>query len=364
MENQFYRKTLLIAAFTALIAAVAFLGLKYLLPVFMPFIIAWLIAFALQPVVNLLKRKLKIPKKLSVPVLVLIATALLGLLAGYFLERAYGEVQNLIKGASDFLEKLKNDEGLANLWIDRINSLVPFADLSPTLHALWSELDTTIESAVLALVSELSGSVMPILSDIIAFVPDALLYVFVIIVSSYYFAVDFDAVNRGAISWFPARVKKYASVLKRELRGTLGNFVRAYSLIITITFTELFIFFSLLGVKYAFLIALFTSLVDILPVLGTGTVLLPWAAVCFISGNNKFAIGLLVCYAVVTVVRQVIEPRIVGKCIGISPLAALVSMYVGLKLLGITGLFVLPVGLIIARNVMERKKGETENAIF
>ena len=114
-----------------------------------------------------------------------------------------------------------------------------------------------------------------------------------------------------------------------------------------ITFLEVFIGLTVLGVRYAFLIALLTAVVDLMPVLGTGTVMIPWGIIDLIAGNYFMGIGLLVLYAIITVIRQILEPKIVGKYVGLYPLLALVSMYVGLKLFGLIGLFGLPLSIVI-----------------
>ena len=113
-------------------------------------------------------------------------------------------------------------------------------------------------------------------------------------------------------------------------------------------------------VSYSFLLALVISFVDILPVLGVGSVLVPWAVFSFVSGRWNFGIGLLIIYGCVTVVRQIAEPKIVGGSIGLHPLATLVSMYAGLKLLGVTGLLIGPVTAIIVKSLFDvTQKGKT-----
>ena len=116
-----------------------------------------------------------------------------------------------------------------------------------------------------------------------------------------------------------------------------------------------------MGVEYSFILALVIALVDILPVLGTGTVLIPWGLISLIGNNYPLGIGLLIGYAVIVVVRQIIEPRIIGKFIGISPLASLAAIYIGLRLMGILGLFVFPIGAIVIKQFLQAREERAVN---
>jgi predicted PurR-regulated permease PerM len=127
----------------------------------------------------------------------------------------------------------------------------------------------------------------------------------------------------------------------------MKQYGRSYVLILGITFAELTLGLLILGVKRFVLIALLIAILDIFPVLGTGTVLIPWAVIALIQGSIGRGIGLLVLYAVITVIRQVIEPRIVGKHVGLHPLITLICMFVGTSLFGWIGLFGLPILMAI-----------------
>ena len=141
------------------------------------------------------------------------------------------------------------------------------------------------------------------------------------------------------------------NMIKEQFVSTIGKYLRAYGLIIFITFTELFIGFSILGVSYSFIIAMITALVDILPVLGTGTILIPWGVYMIFAGNYFLGIGILVLYVLITVVRQVLEPKIVGSYVGLYPLVTLMAMYIGSKVMGFFGLFLFPIAIILLKKL-------------
>ena len=127
--------------------------------------------------------------------------------------------------------------------------------------------------------------------------------------------------------------------------GTLFVCIRSYALIMSITFMELFLGLSLFGVEYALLIALCIAVFDILPVLGTGGIMIPWAVITAILGDYPMALKLFGLYIFITIVRNIIEPKIVGSQIGLHPVVTLVSMFAGVQLFGVVGLFGFPIGL-------------------
>lgn len=131
----------------------------------------------------------------------------------------------------------------------------------------------------------------------------------------------------------------------------VGKLIKSYSIIMSITFVELSIGLSILKISNPFLIALAISVFDILPILGAGGVLLPWAIFSLILGNVPLGIGLFILYGVIMVVRQVIEPKIVGQQIGLHPIATLLCMFIGAKLLGVIGLFLFPITATIIKGM-------------
>ena len=163
------------------------------------------------------------------------------------------------------------------------------------------------------------------------------------IVSSFFFTIDYYKISDFLIEQFSGERKKIVLNLKDNVLGTLGKFIRAYAAIISITFLELSFGFFILGIPNAFLFGALIAFIDILPILGTGAVLLPWSIISFILGNAKLGFGMLILYIIITAVRQTIEPKIVGQQIGLHPIITLILMFVGAQLMGVLGLLLLPV---------------------
>lgn len=166
---------------------------------------------------------------------------------------------------------------------------------------------------------------------------------------------DYDLITRFVYCQFPKEKRKDLTRAKQLLKLNLGKMAKAYALIMLVTFTEVFIglsIFKMLGLfqsNYIALIAVVTSIVDIIPVLGTGTIVLPWAAYSLIIGDYGMAIALLILYAAVTVIRQIVEPKLVAGQLGLPPFVTLIAMYLGLKIFGVLGVFALPIIIIMLK---------------
>lgn len=368
LPNEPYKKIAIILFYIAVAFAGAYIFFKYLLSLLAPFIIAYIFAAMLQPAVRFLCKHAKVPKKLSVLVLVLVATTVIGVLCYFAIDRIYTELTILLQNVMNFIDHVRNDETYAKHLIEKISSVIPFVDMRERLVTMWENFDKELEAALLTLADKLSSSVLPVLSSVITFVPNALLTMLVVILSTYYFACDYKKINNFALAQLPQKAAKGVLVFKEEFVGTIAKFLRAYGLLCFITFIQLFIAFTALRIKYAFLIALVTSLIDILPVLGTGTVLLPWAIYLLLTGNYFTGIALIIVYIVITVIREIIEPKIVGRYIGLYPLLTLVAMYIGLKVAGVIGLLLFPITVIILKKLNDdgkikifKKTPENEN---
>jgi len=352
------KKSALYVLCIAVTVGALFLAVQYLLPAAMPIVIAGLIAAVIRKPVKLLHEKLKFPEKLAAALMVLLLTSAITLVLYYLISRGCSEIVALTDGVGNFIERLKNDEGFAGNLINKISSAFPFWDLRPRLTELWINIDSSLESLLAGILEKLSGSVIPMITGAVAFVPDAILFVVVTVFSAYYLSVGGAKMKASFVSLLPKPAAEWLDRTYIHLKETAGRFLQAYMLIMAITFTELFVMFSIAKIRYAFLIALFTAIIDVLPVLGTGTVLIPWSIFLFITGNTKTAIALLIIYGIITLVRQFIEPRIVGNSVGISPFASLASMYIGLKLFGGLGLFICPMAVITVQNIIKNKSAE------
>lgn len=349
--NERLKKLGVVLLTAVVVAAILFVTFKYALPIVLPFVVAWVVALVLQPIINFLSKKAKIPKWLSVIVLVLATLFLLSWAIYAIVVRSSTELLSLSKELLDAFENFSTDPNGIDAFIDKLNSLVPFFDFSGFLYNVWNNLDEYIASTLKNLVSLVSSSVVPLITKIVLAIPNAFVFFIITIISAVYISIDFKKINSFIAYQFPEKARDFLRMVKEQFVQTIGKYVRAYSLLILITFSELFVGFSILGVHYSFIIALITALVDILPVLGTGTILIPWGVYMLISGNYFMGVGILILYVIITVVRQILEPKIVGSYVGLYPLVTLMAMYIGTKVMGFFGLFLFPIAIILLKKM-------------
>jgi sporulation integral membrane protein YtvI len=342
---------LLYAAFAGVILLLVYALGKYVVPLITPFIVAWIVALILQPAITFLDKHTRIPKSI-------ITISLLLLLSGSVVFLGYITIKELIvefTSISDritaFLSALKADETKATELIDKINSYVPIFDVSDLLEGYWENFDENIIELSQKIVTNISSSVMPFLTGTISFVADFFVVAIIFVVAIYYIAIDFKKINRFILYQFRGGTQKYVILIKNQFFSTIWKYLKAYAIIISITFFELLLAFLVLGVEYPYLVALITALVDILPIIGTGTVLVPWGVFSIITGDIFTGIGLIITYIIITIIRQILEPKIVGSYIGMYPLITLIMMYAGLEAFGILGLFAFPIISIILKNL-------------
>ena len=353
-----YKKILTVSAYLLIGLVCAYLLVNYLLGAILPFVIAYLFAECFKPIVVYSDTHKSFPKKSFVLFVILLASFAIAGLAYALVRRVGIEITELASRMSTAFARIKEDEEYASQIINKIDSFVPFVDVTERLWEFRANLDDELWSVALGLGDKMSGSLMTAIKAVAAFLPKLVFGFIVTIIATYYFAIDRVRVNCFFLSLFPKSFRQTLIKSKELLADSVGKYLRAYGILFCVTFVELLITFMLLRVGYSFVLALVIAIVDILPVLGTGAVLVPWGVVSILLGNYKRGIGILIAYAVITVIRQIIEPKIVGKFIGLSPLAALASMYIGLNLLGIPGIFAFPLIAILLKRMIENKKRE------
>ena len=180
------------------------------------------------------------------------------------------------------------------------------------------------------------------------------------IVSCFFFMLDYDKVMDFLGNLIPKAYRPKAELVKTYVKNTLLVYIRSYFFLFCLTCIELAIGFQILGIPYGAIWGTLIGVFDILPVLGTGGILLPWVILLLVTGKITLGIGIFVLYLIITIIRNTLEPKMVGKQIGLHPLATLISLYVGLKVLGIPGMFLLPVTLAILSSMKRDMKERAE----
>ena len=351
MNLDHQKKFLIRFSFWAIVLLLAFVILKFALDYLMPFILAILIAAILDGPICFLQKKLRLKRLLPSVFL----TTLFFLAAGAIFS---------FLGFRLFLFINESCLALPGLYTSLLEPTLQsiFSDLECYLSRLEPSAVSTLEditnsllSSLGSFVSGLSVKAISTISSLAASIPGTFLNLVITIIVTFFLTIDYPVVTGFLLRQLPEKAKHSLGESRNYVFGTLLKCIASYGLILFITFSELAIGLSILQIPNAVLIAFCIAVFDILPVLGTGGIMIPWAIICFLLGNWKLGIGLLVLYLVITVVRNIIEPKIVGHQVGLHPVVTLASMLTGLQLFGVIGLFGFPITLSLLKYLNDRE---------
>lgn len=347
------RKNFIInTSYFLLIAAIVYIVIKYLLGLVAPFIIGFLVAFVLQKGIRFLSEKLRIPRKVVAVFSVVLFYAIIGVLLFWFGVGLFASLKDVVE---KFPRIYTTDiEPVIVRIFKYIEGIMARFDLS--LVQLLQEFHGSLSQSIGKIVSDVSSMAIAAITSAVSLVPRMFLGIVLSIISSVFIALDYEVIMDFLSNLVPDTRRGLVGEL-RTFSSEIGvKYLKAYTLLMLITFTEMFIGLSILKIEGAVTIAAFTAVVDILPVLGTGLVVIPWAVFHLINGNLSLALGLFLLYVVITVVRQVLEPKLVGQQIGLHPVVVLLGMYVGAKLFGMIGLFLLPFTVLVIKYLYDHGK--------
>lgn len=356
-----WKKSAYIGVNIVIYIALAYVLLKYAFGIILPFAISFLIVIFSRPLVDKLSSHTKVPKSIVslfvIGTILTLTICLLVLASSALLE----QIEVLIYKISEHLSQEENYITKTIDLLERITEKFPFLKNNTDNTAVYS---VALEMAK-NMVSALSSSLTKTVGGIIASMPRIVVTVVVIVLSLFYFSKDYGKISSWLRGIFPLSVRDKLPRVKKDVLFVFSGYVRSYAILTLITFAQVFAGLMILRIEGAFALSLIIAFVDLLPVLGVGTVLIPWSIFAFITGNNRLGIGLLVLFTIVYIVRQIIEPRIVSAQMNIHPLIAVFSMYAGLKVAGIGGMIVSPFLAFAIKTVYDglKKDGETKKDV-
>lgn len=349
MESQYDKKKHFIVnmIYVFLIALIVYVFFKYAISLISPFIYAFLIAYLLKKPAKSISAMFKIPPKLVSVVLVLIFYGTIGVLFSLISVKLVSGISAIISALPMIYEN-QLAPFLATTF-DSIEKAVFRLDpnlvevLNEGFNQFVSSLGENVTNVSLALVGSLSG--------IASSLPGFAIKILLMIISTFFIASDYEVISKFISRQFSKRNNEVIQTIKSYIMNTLFVVIRSYIIIMSITFIELSVGLSIIGISNAILIALVIAILDILPVLGTGGIMIPWTIITFLQGDYRIALGLLVMYVFVTIVRNILEPKIVGGQLGLHPVVTLMSMFVGVNLVGVIGLFGFPITLSLLKHL-------------
>ena len=340
----YWTKTLKRVLFVAVVILALFASVK-LLSFYWPFLIAFIISLIVEPIIKVFMKKLKFSRRLSAIIALGIVLILLGLILFFGISRLVQEASKLTQGLNLYFDNIyMYVTGI----MDKLDGMqIPDQIVEVSQNSIREFLGTL----ALRINSLLMGVV-----QIIGSIPRIGVYIIVTFLATVFMCVDKIYILDQMEHHLPGAWVKEITTHAKEIFVTLGSYLKAQLILILISFIEVLAGLSLmsmigLNVEYPILAAILIGFVDALPILGSGTVLIPWAIVSALSGDITLAIALVILYVTVIVIRQLIEPKIVSKEIGIHPIFTLIAMYTGFKFIGLMGLLAGPIVLIILKNI-------------
>ena len=334
-------------AFFALLFALSVVLVRYALPALFPFFVAFIVTLILLPVVRFAHDKLKLNKRTVSVVLVILFYGTIGVLAIWLIVELLSLMIDKIKDLPSFYQN--QIRPFLGALFDEIQRMLNnfdsdiAIDFDTTANTILSSLGSTIMS--------ISGEFVGSLTGIAVSVPTFLLNIVIMVVATIFLLVDYEAIRKFVRHQLSDKTNELVHNIGTHLGGVLKKYIISYSLIMLITFGEIFAGLSIIGVKYSALIAVLISVFDILPVVGSGLILVPWAIISLIIGNIGLGIGLFILWAVVCIVRQIIEPKIVGSNVGMHPFLTLFAMLAGNFIYGGIGILLLPITLALCQSL-------------
>ena len=350
MNIETQKRFLIRIGFWAVVILLVILCLKYVLPFLLPFVVAFLIAALLNRPIMFLAEKLNgkrvVPAILMTLLFYVAAAALFSLLGLRVFMFVWETVRALPQLYRNTLEPaLETMFSSLEVYLDELDPAVVTA-LMDNMNSALGSLGSFVTNASVRIISYISG--------VAAAVPGSFLNVIITIIVTFFLAIDYPKVTGFILRQLPEKADFYIGEVRDYVGGTLLKCLASYALILCITFLEISVGLTVLRVPNAILIALCIAVFDILPVLGTGGIMIPWAIISLIMGKWVLGLGLLALYLIITVIRNIIEPKIVGHQVGLHPVVTLLSMLAGLQLFGIIGLFGFPITLSLLKNLNDR----------
>lgn len=354
--NSIYFARFIRFLFTILLIISGVISVYYVSKVAYPFIIALLISFFMNPLVNGLQKKARLPRSLAVFLsILLIFLFIMGILTLL--------VAEIISGTNYLANNLPGHIHILLNYIKQfvVGTILPIYNEMTTL---FHHLDSSQQNTVLDQIENLTQSISEASSEfiqvilrnipaIVSWIPNTMSALVFTLMATFFISKDWYRIKKTLKRVLPKKLFFSMTRVFLDLKGAFFGFIKAQFTLVSFTTITILIGFLILKVKYSITIALICGLVDLIPYLGTGIIFVPWIFYEAITGNTNLALGLTVLYIIVIVQRQLIEPKVLSSSIGIDPLMTLIALFVGFKILGFIGLIIGPVLLVII-NTLQR----------
>jgi sporulation integral membrane protein YtvI len=328
-------------------------GMLYILiPYLYPFIIGWLIAMSGEPLVRWLERRARLPRwaGVTLTLILIVAVILTGLIL--LISQIVIELTHLAESLPIYLNQV--NQYIVQTFVLEENELTrtiqniqAYLEKNPEQR---SEIFNSMRDNIGIIATKGTELITSIIAGIGTFLGNLPYYATVLvfcILAAFFIGLDWPRLRTRLLRFIPDRIRSTSGLVFQDLKKALFGFVRAQLTLISITGVIVWLGLTIIGLNYALTLALVIAVVDLLPYLGVGAVLVPWSIYLLITGNFSVGAGIAILYIIIIIVRQMLEPKLVATNIGLDPLLTLIALFVGLQAIGILGLLVGPVVAVI-----------------
>lgn len=330
--------------FVVLVAAL-YVFIRYLSSYFAPLIFGYIVCVILTPLTDLLNRKLRIPRSISsfVSISIMIITVIV--LSTSVISTVVDEAKAFLKASPELVDSIADT---ARNMHDQVNGYMDILPEEMTENAD-KLFDTLLENFTGILGSGVkTGSI-----EIVKFLPNTLFVTLLGLICSFFLLNDRRNVEFFIVKQIPRPLRRRFRIARKGVLDAISGYIKAECLIMCIVAVICTIGLTILGSPYALLLGILISFVDALPVFGSGAIFWPWCIYSMVTGDYKTAIGIAVIDIVIIILRQTLEPRILGNQIGLHPVATLMSIFIGLKIFGVLGFIIGPIILVTIKAMQE-----------
>ena len=328
--------------------------LPRLLGFFMPFVVGWIIAMIANPLVRFFEQKIKIRRKAGSAIVIVAVLALVVCLGYLVIARLISEGAGFIADLPNIWKGLERDLNQVGANLTDFYARFPL-EIRENLSVISERLVQYIGDAI----NGLSAPTVTAVGNFAKNIPSILIGTIMCLLSSYFFVAEKDNVGKFLRKYLPESFREKWKVLSTSLAGAVGGYFKAQCKIEIWIYLILLIGLWILKVDYALLIALLIAVLDFLPIFGTGAVLWPWAVIELLAGDYRMALSLMIMWGVAQLLRQIIQPKIVGDSIGMPPIPTLFLLFIGYKVGSVIGIILaVPVGIVVV-NMYEAGLFET-----
>lgn len=310
---------------------------------FMPFVIGWILSVIAGPLVTFLEKKLKIMKRLGSAITIILVLALCIGLIYLIISQIWEEISVLIRNFPSMYHDL--ERGLNQIGTQG-NTL--FERFPEQIQNSWATLMNNLDDTASSLIGRIGEPTIEVAGNVAKRIPSVLIGTIVAFVSAYFFIADKENLGEWVKKVVPKSITSRLLLVGENLKYAMGGYFKAQFKIMGVVFAILLVGFALMQIRFSILLAIAIAFLDFLPFFGTGTALIPWAIYKFLVGDYKMVAALVILYGVTQLVRQLIQPKLVGDSMGLNPLYTLFLLYLGYRVGSVLGMiFAVPIGLIL-----------------